>query len=261
MKLKAGSFIFCLLVAAGIAAAVAVLRLTNAASPSPTATPEIPDSAATVGDWSAAIDDYARELSTMPTGMYRDKKDFAWIIARYEDSYSAQNKPVDYAPLQAILNQKLQAHPADTLFTWRLHRALADISGKTQDTATQKAELEKAIAAYPQAVYSDPSKLSSLQHMYNDYAMILAQTDVPAAEDYIQSRFKDDARFLYFFTGPWERLFRERGTPDEFLKLIDDFLPLYDQKAQSLPAQKRLLMRYKSQLEAERRANTTQPSN
>jgi len=211
--------------------------------------------AAMSGDWSTAIDAYGRELAGIPVGGYRDKKDFAWILSDYENSFAAENRSVDYDPFTKILDQKLKDHPNDDIFTWRLHRALADIAEKTQDVAAEKTELDAAIAAYPRVIEGDPSKLSSLQHLYNQYALLVAQSDVPAAEEYIRSRFKTDAGFVYFFTPPWLDLFQKTKMPDEYQKLTKDIVDLYDLKALQHPAQRRLLLRYKSQLEAERRQN------
>jgi tetratricopeptide (TPR) repeat protein len=231
---------------------------TTAASTEPAASGRSDETAQAVaasGDWSRAIDTYARELADIPVAGYRDKKDFAWIVSEYENSFAVQNKPVDYDPFRKILDQKLKDHPNDAIFTWRLHRALSDIAEKTQDVAAEKAELDAAIAAYPHAIEGDPSKHSSLQHLYNQYALIVAQSDVPAAEDYIRFRFKADARFVYFFTPPWLEFFQKNKMPEEYLKLTKDIVDLYDLKARQHPTQRQLLLRYKSQLEAERRQN------
>jgi hypothetical protein len=254
LKLKIAGLIVGVILVVGGATAGATLRRGSAMEQASAGDPiDRAQAAAAAGDWAGAIDAYAEALTQTPVAGYRDKKDFSWIVTEYEKGFAALNKPVNYEPFKKILNEKLQAHPKDLIYTWRLHRALAGIAETAQDVAAEKSELLAAIAEYPSAVEGDPSKHSSLQHLYNQYAMILAQSDVVGAEDYIRKGFQGDARFVYFFSPPWRNLFQDKKMPGEFTKLMKQVSNLYEAKAIEQPGEQTLLKRYKAELDAEAR--------
>src|SRR5205085_7347883 len=128
---------------------------------------------AAAGDWAGAIDSYAQFLGQTSPEEYRDKKDFTWILAEYEKQQSDKN----FAPLKQAADAAMTQHKDDAIYTWRLHRLLSAIAEKAKDADTQAKELDQTIAAYPKVAYADHARHSSLQHLYNQRAMLIAQTD------------------------------------------------------------------------------------
>jgi hypothetical protein len=202
---------------------------------------------AAAGDWVGAFDSYAKFLRETAVEQYRDKKDFGWILEEFEKKHGDG----DYAPLKKATETSLDQHKDDPIYTWRLHRLLADIAEKAKDKDALVKELDQTIATYPKKVEGDPSRHSSLQHLYNRRAMLIAETDVDAAETYLLKNFKEDARFVYFFDSPWRELYEKRQTPQRYRDFAKKIVAAYQEKARKSPAQQQMLSKYAAQLWAQ----------
>lgn len=202
-------------------------------------------------NWAGAIDAYGEELRGISVEQYRDKKDFGWIIDAYAKASPDGAAPGGgmWEPLKKIFQQKITQHADDAIFAWRLHRGLADIAERAGDAAGEKTELEQAIKAYPVVNDSDPARHSSLQHLYNQYGLLLAKDHVADGVDYVSAKFAADERFVYFFTSPWKQLLKDQ--PNQYRDLIKKVLASYDDKAKQHPEQGEMLMKYRAELDGE----------
>jgi len=223
--------VLCLVVACGVARG----QSTDAADKA--------QALAAEGKWAEAMESYGDFLKGLSAEQYRDKKDFSWIVEE------CQKNGKDLAGLKQAAEEELAKHPKDNLFTWRLHRMLGEMAEKSGDKEALKKELDLAIASYPAKVDGDPSKHSSLQHLYNERALLATEKDVKSGEDYILRAFKEDKRFVYFFGTPWEQALGAR----EYAKMMGRVVKVYEEKAASNPVQRSILNRYAA--EARRTAN------
>jgi hypothetical protein len=153
--------------------------------------------------------------------------------------------------LKSAATELLPKHKADLIYEWRLHRLLAQIAAKQGDKEAQMKALDAAIAAYPPEKSGEPSKLSSLQHLYNERALLTADKDVAAAEEYILKAFKADKRFVYFFGQPWEQWYQQHDQAARYQPLLKKVQKIYGEKAASDPEHRGLLQRYAKQLASE----------
>jgi hypothetical protein len=196
--------------------------------------------------WAKSIEDYGKQLSAMSPQQYRDKKDFEWIVEDYEKE-AGQN----YDALKGVAQELLPRHKGDFIFEWRLHRLLAQIAAKQGDKDAQAKALDAAIAAYPSEKSGEPSKLSSLQHLYSERALLMAEKDVAAAEEYVTKAFKADKRFVYFFGHTWEQWYQQHDQAARYQPLLKKVQKIYGEKAASDPEHRGLLQRYAKQLASE----------
>jgi hypothetical protein len=201
---------------------------------------------AAAGKWTEAIEAYGQELTQMTAPQYRDKKDFEWVLDEF-----VKTSPKDYEPLKKTATQLLTKHKGSDIYEWRLHRLLADIAQKQADKDTEQKELDLAIAAYPPETSNEPSKLSSLQHLYNRRALLTADKDAKAAEDYLLKAFKTDPRFVYFFGSPWQAWYEQANQPQGYQQLQQRVQKIYGEKAATDPKHRSLLQRYAKLLAAE----------
>ena len=201
---------------------------------------------ATKSKWAKSIEDYGKELAGMSPQQYRDKKDFEWILEEYEKE-AGQN----YDALKNTVNDLLPRYKANHIYEWRLHRLLAQIAAKQGDKDAQAKALDAAIAAYPPEKSAEPSKLSSLQHLYNERALLTAEKDVAAAEEYVLKAFKVDKRFVYFFGHTWEQWSQQHDQAARYQPLLKKVQKIYGEKAASDPEHRGLLQRYAKQLASE----------
>jgi RNA polymerase sigma factor (sigma-70 family) len=188
-------------------------------------------------DYAAAIDRYGAWLASLSVEEYRDKKDFDWLLRTYEKQRAGQPK-VDYQELMTVAQQSIDNHPAEAaIFAWRAHRLLADIAEKRNDKAGVVQHLDKAIEAYPRVDYPDPARLSSMQHLYNRRATLIAdEQGIDAAEKYVLDKFETDDRFTYFFAIEWQKVYARRKEPKRFESLADRVIEIYQRKADRDPA-------------------------
>lgn len=199
---------------------------------------------AAAGQWAEAIDAYGTFLSHTAPAAYRDKKDFAWIA----DAYT-KTAPADDAAIRKLVDESLVKHKGQAIYEWRLHRLLADLADRRGDKETEQKELDAAIAAYPPELGPDPSRLSSLQHLYNQRTLLTAEQDAKAAEDYALDAFGKDRRFVYFFTPTWQRWYQQHNQAGGYADLIARVQKAYEQKLSSASTaqQRRLLTQYAAQ--------------
>src|SRR5688572_30246023 len=174
--------------------------------------------------WAEAIDTYGKSLASMNAAAYRDKKDFDWILEEYEKTAGG-----DYTAMKKVATDLLAKNKGQELFEWRLNRLLAQIALKQGDADAQAKALDATIASYNAKVEGEPSKHSSLQHLYNERAMLMAEKDPKAAEDYILKSFKADPRFVYFFGHPWEQFYQEKNQPQAYTQLLQRARRIYDE--------------------------------
>jgi hypothetical protein len=108
----------------------------------------------------------------------------------------------------------LSGHEGDVDYVWRAHQLAAAIAEDTGDQKRSMDELTKAMETYPRTKYAVPSKHSKFQHLVNEMAMKIWDTEgVEAAEAYVVKMWQEDRRFVYFFDQPWIMRLNEESLP------------------------------------------------
>lgn len=198
-------------------------------------TPEEATRLAEAGDYPGAIEQYAAWLATLSVEEYRDKKDFEWLIDTHEKRQPARaGAKVDYGPLIVAAEKAIEKSPVDpAIVVWRANRLLASIAERRGDKAAIAEYIGKAIDAYPRVDYPDPMRLSSIQHLYNRRAMLIAEAKgIDDAEKFVLESFENDDRFEYFFWIQWQQQYAKHGTPERFADLAKRVVEVYGLKAE-----------------------------
>jgi tetratricopeptide (TPR) repeat protein len=209
-------------------------------------------SLASAGDWSAAIDTYSEYLRGLSAEQYRDKKDFAWILDEYERVRRPRGE-AGYREFSEIIQRKLEDRAPGDPDRWRLYRALAGIDEKLRDPRSQREHLQQAIDEYPPDIEGNPAQHSSIQHLYNSVAMLVAATSIEEAEKYLLDSYEQDPRFVCVFLPPWQQLYKERNEAARYDRLIEQVLGAYERKADREPSLRVLLEEYTRQTRALKR--------
>lgn len=202
---------------------------------------------AEMGDYAGAMQAYVQELSEVDPSAYRDKKTFNWIRD------IALKRKDTLGTLRAAAESLLKNADRDKEMTdWRTHRFLAGLAQSEGDSATRKKELQLAIETYPAIRYSEPSKFSSLQHLYNEMGDILVEEKgFDAGTAYVLEHFAKDDRFVYVFLPPWEERAKKSGETAKLKALARELEAAYEAKETRVPEVRHQLDEYRRQLKAE----------
>lgn len=205
--------------------------------------------------WSGAIDAYTDHLSKLSTRNYRDKKTYEWILLEYVES-----NPNQLEPLKSLVEGKLTAigEEADAIRSWRLHQLLSRIAEKEGGAEEQKRQLMMAIKSYPKVRYAEPSKHSKLQHLYNEVALQMAESNLENAEEWFLDNFSKDERFDFVYLPVWKSFYDERDQPERYEVLITKAIVAIDGKSNASPERSDYWRFVKGNLERE--LKTTQPN-
>lgn len=178
---------------------------------------------------------------------YKDKisLDNVW------ENFVRQNRP-DEKAVQALM-QEVQAwalrHREDPEIPWRAAHALAAMAEAANHPKAAIDWMEKAIASYPPIHYTEPSKHSKFQHLVNNLAELIWQSEgYKAAENRALKLFRNDERFEYFFLPWWQDQFRRQELNDAFPPLCTQVEQIYRERTEKFPARRELTRRYLAQL-------------
>ena len=174
---------------------------------------ELRDEAAKAGDLIRACEAEMRRVKIRDAAKnpWKDKIDFA---EAYRAMPPAANDEVLKARADAVdyFNNPTIAAITDTDYVWRIYHLMSLIARDRKNPQYATQALHYALLTYPRTRYADPAKNSKFQHLVNETAMLIWDTDgVDAAEKFVIDTWKKDRRFLYFFDLPWrERYAKEK---------------------------------------------------
>ena len=76
-----------------------------------------------------------------------------------------------------------------------------------------------------------------IQHLYNEVALLRAEEDLEAAEDWLMEKFREDARFEFVFVPVWKQFHEEKEVPDRYPLLLAKIRGAIDTKMKTFPEQ------------------------
>jgi len=163
-----------------------------------------------------------------------DKKDFDHP---FEEWKKAQRP--DAAALEAAEKAILAWYEAGKKpkgLEWRIRKLLGQSANERKDRATATAQLDRAIALYPDTSYRIPSKHSKFQHLVNDRAMMIwDEKGADAAIAYVVDVLSNDRRFHYFQSFPWDKRFGDEKSPAVRAVMIERIRAAYAARAKKFP--------------------------
>jgi predicted esterase len=174
-----------------------------------------------------------------------DKKDFSGVYAAWK-----AGGPSDLLRAREALREWQARQGEREDLQWRLESLFAEMALDRGDAPAATAHLDASIAAYPDAAYDDPARLSKFQHLVNRRAWLLAESEGrEAAMSYAAARLESDPRFRYFYLPPWE----DRLGVEERARLRRRVVEAYRARAAAAPSRERAAEaeRFARELEAE----------
>jgi RNA polymerase sigma factor (sigma-70 family) len=162
------------------------------------------------------------------------------------------------ADLQALyekLAATLADHKRERPYLWRAHQVLGCIQYDLGHKDKGLEHYQKALDQYPVKEYDEPSKQSYYQHVANQAAAWIWDTQgVEAAEKFILERFKKAPQFQYFYAAWWQNRYADKGQAERYLQLVNRVAALYEEKAANDRVHADMYRRYRAQLKKEGRS-------
>jgi RNA polymerase sigma factor (sigma-70 family) len=191
----------------------------------------------------------------------RSKADNPWTDkVSFETPYvdfKEKSKPTA-ADLQALYDKlagTLADHKGDRPYLWRAHQVLGYIQYDLGHKDKGLEHYQKALDQYPAKEYDEPSKHSYYQHVANEAAGWIWDTQgVEAAEKFILERFKKAPQFQYFYAAWWQKRYADKGQPARFAPLGGRVVAIYQQKAAEDKEHAEMYRRYRAELKKEVRS-------
>ena len=210
------------------------------------------DSAIAKGDLIAAIDaEMQRVLLREKTGhAYKDKID---LVSAYE-GFVEKHAPSGESLSRELKNVQdyLESHKGDVEHEWRVYHLLSAMSKDLDAPGDAARHLDQALESYPAVHYTEPSKHSKFQHLVNQRAGLIWDSDGPeAAEEYVLEQLRTNEKCDFFFSGWWKRRFEMEGTQDRLLPLLRRVEDAYLERMKNVPSKGPLCRRYISRLKRE----------
>ncbi|MDD8043333.1 MAG: hypothetical protein PHF14_00915 [Verrucomicrobiota bacterium] len=192
------------------------------------------DTSARKGNVTAAIDSYDQYLKMLTVRDGRDnvQNNYRWILQAEITRARNEGGRADYGKLMEELTPlATQADEAkDPIRQWRLHLLMADIALQQDNEERALAEMDAAIAAYPDLFYPDPARQSSIQFLLNYAALTRAQKDMPAAIEWFLETFTKNPVCVYVELEPWENFFKQQGNPERFVGFYERVVHAFQKK-------------------------------
>jgi HEAT repeats/Tetratricopeptide repeat len=163
-----------------------------------------------------------RVLLRAKTGhVYKDKIDLASVYETFvqEVQPTEEQKRVALTEAQVFGN----THEGEKEYTWRVHHLLSAICKDLEYREMAMGCLDQALEAYPVVDYAQPSKHSKFQHLANQRAELLWDTEgFEAAKEWALGQLRTDPRYDYFFDLPWRKRLGESLGAKEAKARLDE---------------------------------------
>jgi predicted esterase len=162
--------------------------------------------------------------------------------------------PADLQALYDKLSATLARHKTERPYLWRAHQVLGSIQYELDHKDKGRQHYQIALDQYPAKEYDQPSKQSYYQHVANQAAGWVWDTEgVEAAEKFILERFQKSPQFRYFYASWWQSRYADKGQPERYAKLLDRVAALYEEKAAKDKDHADLYREYRDELRKESR--------
>lgn len=181
---------------------------------------------------------------------YKDKVDLAGV---WED-FRQHNQPEadEIRRLMEAVEQWGATSDENPEYPWRVAHVLAAMARDAGDAPGAIAWMDKALQAYPEVLYREPSKHSKFQHLVNDRAAFRWEQEGPdKAFPEAYDLFMNDPRFEYFFLSWWENQAREQVTEDDIEELKRYILAGYAERLERFPGRASVTLKYLQRLAEE----------
>ncbi|MBI5092875.1 MAG: tetratricopeptide repeat protein [Candidatus Hydrogenedentes bacterium] len=174
---------------------------------------------------------------------YKDKIDLASILNWRKDKAPGSSAGLDLKDQREKLKTYLAQHESDPEYPWRLHHLLSAVAAELGDKQQAAEEFDRAIAAYPDTAYPDPSKHSKFQHLVNERAGLIWDAKGEAdAVAYALEKLKTDKRYHHFFDNWWREQYAKRnGSVDgqkQYEALLVKVKEAYEARKKNFPDEK-----------------------
>ena len=204
------------------------------------------------GDLIAAID------GEMQRVMLRKLNNNPWMdkipLAGLYTDYAKQHRPSKQTQedLEQAIKAYLEQHSTDRDYAWRLYNLLAAQAEDLNQLEKAVTYLDKALDAYPEKDYADPSRYSGFQHLVNHRAELTWRTEgVEAAERFAIERLESDPRFEYFSKIWWEREYKNANLQHRIGPLLEKLKQAYRRRITKFPKRAEYAEAYFRQITAE----------
>lgn len=150
---------------------------------------------------------------------YKDKIDLRNIF----DSLQARAVPQPDQIRQWLHQAQAlgEQHPEDPDYAWRIPHLLATMALALGEHEQSGAYLDQAIDHYPAVQYIDPSRHSMFQHLVNQRAGLIWESEgVDAAERYLLGMI-EDPRMDYVYDTWWQERYESAGMPERYEKFLE----------------------------------------
>jgi RNA polymerase sigma factor (sigma-70 family) len=160
--------------------------------------------------------------------------------------------PADLQALYDKLVQSLAEKKNNSAYAWRVQQLLALIQADLGHQDKSLEHFRKALDAYPDKTYSEPSKHSFFQHLANEAAAKVWELHgVEEAEKFILKLFKESHKFQYFYDSWWREQYAAKGQDARFRPLLLEVIKVYEAKAESDKENGDLYRTYRRQLKVD----------
>jgi RNA polymerase sigma factor (sigma-70 family) len=184
---------------------------------------------------------------------WTDKVSFDTAYAELKDKLKPT--PADLQALYDKLAATLADHKGERPYLWRAHQVLGYLQYDLGHKGKGLEHYQKALDQYPAKEYDEPSKQSYYQHVANQAAGWVWDTQgVEEAEKFILERFKKAPQFQYFYAEWWQKRYADKGQPERYAALVTRVAALYEEKAAKDKDHAELYRRYRAALRKELRS-------
>ena len=177
------------------------------------------DEAIERGDLLAAVDaEMGRVLLRAANGHpYKDKIDLTGIYEGYREKHRPNAEQV-VSLMEGVVAYGERQHGVE--HGWRVNHLLATMALDLGDARWAATHLDHALQTYPDVQYSNPTNHSKFQHLINERAGLVWDSDgVAAAESYALDQFRTNPKFDHFYDGWWRERYEETGQLDRLTDL------------------------------------------
>lgn len=209
------------------------------------------DNAIARGDLTAAIDaEMQRVLLRKRTGhAYKDKIGLVSAYQPFIEKHSPSKEELS-GELKKVRGY-LESHKGDDEYEWRVYYLLSAMSkdlGAPEDAARH---LDLALESYPVVDYKNPSKHSKFQHLVNQRAGLIWDSEgADPAVKYALEQLKTNEKLDYFYAPWWERRFEQEDARNELSALMRQVKEAYSERMTQFPEKEALCRKYSAQVTA-----------